>query len=188
MFLGQAARAKENGEEFGFGYRMRLVSDATHGVPLAFTITPANGSETTELPVVLRKTLAAYPWIEPASLLADRGYDSQANHRFLAEQDITPVIHIRKPTAADGLRDGIYTAEGKPTCLGGREMEYVRTDPETGHHLFRCPAGGCRLKTQGTRAVTHCDAETWERPEDNLRASGSCPDSLRFGSAFTLFE
>ena len=67
---------------------MHLVSDATHGVPLAFTITPANSSETTELPVVLRKTLAAYPWIEPAYLLADRGYDSQANHRFLAEQGI----------------------------------------------------------------------------------------------------
>ena len=90
----RVSRAKENGEEFG--------------------IIPANGSETTELPVVLRKTLAAYPWIEPAYLLADRGYDSQANHRFLAEQGITPVIHIRKPTAADGLRDGIYTARASP--------------------------------------------------------------------------
>ena len=75
---------------------------------------------------MLRKTLAAYPWIEPAYLLSDRGYDSQANHRFLAEQGITPVIHIRKPTAADGLRDGIYTARASPPAwaVGKRITPY----------------------------------------------------------------
>ena len=173
--LKHSAKTKEGKQEWGFGYKMHLISDATHGLPLAFTITPANESDSTELPAVLRKTLAAYPWLEPACLLADRGYDSLANHQFLVGLDIIPVIHIRKPTANDGLYDGIYTAEGIPTCMGQQPMDYVHTDPETGAHLFRCPAGGCPLKTEGTKAVRHCDSEVWETPEANLRVLGPLP-------------
>ena len=154
---------------------MHMVSDATHGVPLAFTITPANENDSTELPAALRKTLSAYPWLEAACLLADRGYDSLANHQFLVKREIIPVIHIRKPTAADGLYDGIYTAEGKPSCIGGEPMDYVRTDPDTGAHLFRCLANGCPLKTEGTKAVRHCDTEVWESPDANLRVLGPLP-------------
>ena len=167
--------AKDGKQEWGFGYKMHLISDATHGVPLAFTITPANVSDSTQLSAALRKTLAVYPWLEPGCLLADRGYDSLANHQFLVRLGITPVIHIRKPTAQDGLYDGIYTAEGKPTCTGQQPMEYVRTDPETGAHLFRCQAGGCPLKTEGTKAVIHCDSEVWEDPDANLRVLGPLP-------------
>ena len=126
--LKHSAKTKDGKKEWGFGYKMHLISDATHGVPLAFTITPANENDSTQLPAVLRKTLAAYPWLEPGCLLADRGYDSLPNHRLLVGLDIIPVIHIRKPTAADGLYDGVYTAEGKPACMGGEAMEYVRTD------------------------------------------------------------
>ena len=173
--LKHRAKAKDGKQEWGFGYKMHLISDATHGVPLAFTITPANENDSTQLPPALRKTLAAYPWLEPGCLLADRGYDSLANHQFLVRLGIIPVIHIRKPTAQDGLYDGIYTAEGKPTCLGQQPMEYVRTDPETGAHLFRCQAGGCPLKTKGTKAVIHCDTEIWEDANANLRVLGPLP-------------
>ena len=173
--LKHSAKTKEGKKEWGFGYKMHLISDATHGVPLAFTITPANENDSTELPAALRKTLAAYPWLEPGCLLADRGYDSLPNHRLLAGLDIIPVIHIRKPTAADGLYDGVYTAEGKPACMGGEPMEYLRTDPEIGAHLFRCQAGGCLLKMEGTKAVRHCDTEVWEEREANLRVLGPLP-------------
>ena len=71
--------------------------------------------------------------------------------------------------------------EGKPTCMSGETMEYIRTDPETGAHLFRCRTEGCPLKTQGPKAITHCDTEVWERPEDNLRVLGPLP---RFTAAW----
>ena len=168
----------KGGVEYVFGYRMHLVSDASYGIPLGFTLTPANGSEFTQLPLVVHKVQAEYPWLHARYLVADRGYDSQEVHRFLVERGIIPVIHIRKPTANDGLRDGIYTAEGYPTCMGGVPMQYVRTDPETGQHLFRCRTDGCALKSEGTRAVTHCDTEVWERPEDHLRSLGLLPRFL----------
>ena len=176
-----SSRTKEGKTEWGFGYKMHLVSDATHGVPLAFTITPANANDSTELPTVVSKTLDTYPWMEPGCLLADRGYDSQTNHRYLLKLGIIPVIHIRKPTAEDGLYDGIYNAEGKPVCLGGKSMDYVKTDPETGQHLFRCIPEGCPLKQEGTKAVTHCDGEWWQPQDDNPRVIGPLP---RFSRAW----
>ncbi len=176
-----SSRTKDGDKEWGFGYKMHLVSDATHGVPLAFTITPANENDSTHLPIDIRKVLGAHPWIEPGALLADRGYDSLTNHKSLFGLGIIPVIHIRKPTAKDGLYDGIYTESGRPACMSGEAMEYVRTDPETGAHLFRCPAEGCLLKTQGTKATTHCDTEVWEDPKNNLRVLGPLP---RFTAAW----
>ena len=179
--LKHSSRTKEGKKEWGFGYKMHMISDATHGVPLAFTVTPANENDSTQLTGLLKKALADHPWIEAGAFLADRGYDSLANHRFLYGLGIIPVIHIRKPTADDGLYDGIYNEEGKPVCIGKESMEYVRTDPETGAHLFRCRGEGCPLKVLGTKATTHCDSETWERTEDNLRVLGPLP---RFTAAW----
>ena len=170
-----SSKAKNGNTDWMFGYKMHLVSDATHGIPLAFTLTPANVNDHTEMRPAVRKTMDAYPWMQPGCLLADRGYDSVANHEFLVKQGIIPVILIRKPTAKDGLYDGIYTESGLPTCVGREPMEYVRTDPATGAHLFRCRVGGCPLKTAGTKATTHCDTEMWERPEANPRVLGPLP-------------
>ena len=179
--LKNSAKAKDGKKEWAFGYKMHLVSDATHGVPLSFTITPANENDSTQLPGLVNKALGNYPWIEPGAFLADRGYDSLANHKFLFDLGIIPVIHIRKPTADDGLYDGIYSKEGKPVCIGQASMEYVRTDSETGAHLFRCRGEGCPLITLGTRATAHCDSEVWEGPEANLRVLGPLP---RFTAAW----
>ena len=176
-----SSRTKEGKTEWGFGYKMHLVSDTTHGVPLAFTITPANENDSTQLRTVVNKTFNNYRWMQPGAFLADRGYDSLANHEFLTGLNIIPIIHIRKPAAADGFHKDMYTASGKPTCIGQREMDYVRTDQENGAHLFRCPPQGCPLKTQGTKAITHCDTEVWQRPEDNLRVLGPLP---RFTAAW----
>ena len=60
-------------------------------------------------------------------------------------------------------------------------MGYIRTDPETGAHIFRCPPEGCPLKAGGTRATTHCDTETREAPENNVRVLGPLP---RFTAAW----
>ena len=170
-----SSRSKEGHTEWGFGYKLHMISDAIHGVPLSFTITPANANDSPQLPVLVRKVLDDYPWMKPRALTADRGYDSESNHRDLFDRGIIPVIHIRKPTADDGLYDGVYDAEGKPVCLGNVPMEYVRTDTETGHHLFRCRGGGCPLRKEGTKATTHCDTEMWETPENNLRVLGPLP-------------
>ena len=62
--------------------------------------------------------------------------------------------------------------------MGGEEMEYVRTDPETKAHLFRCQAGGCPLKTGGTKAITHCDSEIWGAARDESSGAGAVAQVL----------
>ena len=166
------SKAKEGGTEWFFGYKLHLLADANYGIPLVYQITPGNKSDSPTLPPLLRQARGTFGWLSPGFVLADRGYDSSENHHAVLEQDVIPIIHIRKPTADDGLREGVYTEKGAPTCMSKKAMEYVRTDPETGHHLFRCPAEGCPLKAKNSGAVLYCDSEVWEDPMENLRVVG----------------
>ena len=163
----------KDGVEWCFGYKMHAVSDAMHGIPLGFVLTPANTNESPLLPDVVDKVQKTHGWFKPKFLVADRGYDSDRNFDYLLEQKVIPVIHIRKPGGKQELHRDIYTARGSPTCQGGKEMTYVRTDPGTGHHLFRCPNSGCPLKTK--RGVHYCADEVWENPAFEPRIVGVLP-------------
>ena len=150
-----------------FGFKAHVMADGKYGLPLSYTVTPGSRNDTQELPIVLKKTLKEHPWIKAKYLLADRGYDSQPNHKFVDGKKIIPIIHIRKPTAEDGLYDGLYDKKGRPVCLGQVPMAYVASDPDSGRHLFQCPVGGCDLK--GVGLVPNCQDSLWVNPEDNLR-------------------
>ena len=95
-----------------------MVADANYGVPLAHLVTTAKRNDSPELPAVIALAEALYPWFKPSAVIADRGYDSTANHEHLHGKGIVPVIHIRRSKALDGLHEGIYTKQGIPTCLG----------------------------------------------------------------------
>ena len=167
------SKSKDKTEPF-FGYKLHSITDTIHGVPLAHIVLPANEGDTRQLRPLIDKARGIYPWLRPKHLLADRGYDSQANHRLLIERGIAPIIHVRKPTAEDGLHDGLYDKRGRPVCGDGRTpMEYLLTDPKTGLHKFRCPASGCWLKARSSGAARYCDTtELWLDPADNPRALG----------------
>ena len=119
---------------------------------------------------LLAELAPGHSWFSlPAGMvvISDLGYDSRSNNGFVHRNGGVPVIHQRG--SPDGkLHDGIYTAEGAPTCLGQREMAYVRAVPDTGHHLYCCPEGGCARRNTA-RAVSACDDEAWENPEGNIR-------------------
>ena len=165
--------------EWYFGYKLHVIADANYNLPLDFSVTSANQNDSTMLPPLFGQTRQHYPWFHPQRLMGDKGYDRQANHRFLRKHDVSPVIHIRKPTSKDGLYDGLFNKDGVPTCMGQVGMEYGFTDSNTGLHLWRCPAEGCHLKTGGTKAIRHCDDETWVDPEDNPRVMGDIPRNSR---------
>ena len=155
--LKHSSKSKEGKQEWAWGYKMHLLSDANYGIPLDFIITPANESDSPQLPLVVRKAKRTHAWLQPEYLLADRGYDAQSNHQFLDDQGITPVIHIRTP-GKGRLHHGMYTTEGSPICMCNVAMEYIRTDPETRRHLFRCAEGGCQLKMSDEKSLVHCNA------------------------------
>ena len=169
--MKNSTSAKAGGKEWFFGHKFHMVADAKYGIPLAGMVTTAKAGDSPMLPTLIGRFDDLHPWFGPRVAVADKGYDSQTNHRFLLECDILPVIQIRKPTAKDKMRDDIYTADGVPTCMGNVPMEYVSSHPEFGH-LYRCRDGGCHLADSNKGGVLHCDAEVWEDPMRNPRVSG----------------
>ena len=167
-----SSKAKDGGTEWFWGYKVHLLADADYGIPLAYEVTPGNEHDSPLLSPLLQKGRDTLKWLRPNFLLADRGYDSGPIHDAVVDQGVIPIIHMRKPPTDDGLYNGIYTVQGGPTCMSNEAMDYVRTDPETGHHLFRCPEGGCPLKAKSSGAVLYCDSEVWEDPMENLRVVG----------------
>ena len=170
---GKGAGKKKETELF-FGYKMHSLVDVEDGTPLVHIFLPANVNDSQILPLLVEKAEQTYEWFSPEYLLGDRGYDSQANHKFLYNRGIAPIIPPRKPTAHDGLYDGIYHKSGSPVCDDGKTpMEYVGTDPETGRHEFRCPPDGCAMKAKSNGSMRFCDAAALRiHPEESLRALG----------------
>ena len=157
-------------EEWVFGYKAHVVANAKHDVLLGMIVTTAKSNDSP----------SEHPWFSlPAGavVIAARGYASKDNNEFVHRNGgITVILKRRLPEGK--LHDDVYTAEGVPTCLGGREIAYVCTDPNTGHHLYRCSEGGCPRRDTA-HAVSACDDESWESPEANIRLFGG---AIRRGS------
>ena len=159
--------SKKNDEMF-FSYKLHLMGDAVYGVPLNYILLPANRGDSPQLPRLVKEALQTYSWLKPSYLLADRGYDALSNHETLVQEGIKPIIHIRKAVKAK-LHYGLYTTMGEPVCTGKKVMQWLSTDPKTGHHLYGCPPAGCHRKSQAYMFMSNCGDQHWEKPEDDLR-------------------
>ena len=167
-----SAKSKEKEcTEFFFGYKVHMVADATHDLPIGFTVTPGNESDSPEMREVMDKTFGMFKWFKPKVALADRGYDAMENFNYLFKKKIDPIIHIRKPTAEDKLYDGIYNEDALPLCMGMKPMEYIG-DTGDGKRIFRCASEGCSLKDSTKGGTRHCDTVIEENPLDNIRVHG----------------
>ena len=164
----QRAGAK-GGAEWVWGYKAHALADANYDIPLLLISSTGKDHDTRYLEPMMDKLTRRFDF-DAKAVLADRGYDSKKNNELLHNRGIAPVIHIRKPPN-DGLFDGIYTKDGVPTCMGGREMDYVGTHIGTGYRLYRCPAGGCD-RQERVKGYTTCNSDHWEDPERNVRLFG----------------
>lgn len=135
----QAGHKKGKGRDlyYWFGYKLHLIVDAIYELPVAFTLTPANEADTTQMPPLLEKAGAKKAEQKPEAVIGDKGYDSQENHRqVFKECGAAPIIPIRERAGAQ-LPD-ICNAKGTPTCSCGLEMAFWGRD---GNYLkYRCPA------------------------------------------------
>ena len=163
-----SAKGKDGEDEWHFGYKYHLVADAAYGLPVMGFTTTAKRNDSPELPRLLEEAELAHPWFSPDYVMADKGYDSTKNHEFVLSRNAVPIIAIRDMPKGK-LREGIYTNDGTPTCMGVVPMEYVASDPEKGH-LYRCAAGGCHLRSR--RGFSHCRYQFWEKRDDNPRVFG----------------
>ena len=162
-----------DGKEWSFGYKYHLIADAKYHLPLFGFTTTASQNDGPVLPELLDEASDTHPWFSPDHVIADKGYDSRANHEAVIERGSNPIIAIRRPakTLQRQFHEGVYAADGTPTCIGMEKMEYVLSDPEKGH-LFRCRKDGCHLDER--KGVLYCHDEEWVK-DANPRLLGSIP-------------
>ena len=166
-----AKRSKrgKNKNDFFWGYKLHMIVDAVYGIPLYSYTTAGNKNDSPELPKLLDAAKGLQNWLRPKCVIADRGYDSQANHEAVLERGGVLVAPARKPPG-ESLHEGVYTVEGVPTCIGTKPMEYVLSDPDKGH-LYRCRREKCHLLLRKGRR--YCNQEYWvEFRPDKLRLFG----------------
>ena len=127
---------KKDDAYFWFGYKLHLVIDALYELPLAFVLTPANESDTTQMKPLLQKMGADKEETRPEAVISDKGYDSQDNNTFVYKEcKAAPIIPIREWKEMQ-LPD-ICNAQGTPLCSCGLAMVYWGRD---GNYLkYRCP-------------------------------------------------
>lgn len=155
------------GEVWVLGYKVHLVADGRHDIPLTVAISTGSQSDTTYLAPMVGETSPT-----PEVVIADRGYDSKNNSEWLHRRGIAPVIHKRKPQSGFHTRENgqTYSKKGTPLCECGHERPYLGADLETGERVYG-PATDCERggKLEG---FSSCDFEVRVNPEDDTRLFG----------------
>ena len=128
------ARASK-GYIWAWGYKYHMLVDVETGDEIVGILT--NG-RTGDSPILRQLFLLAedrFPWFAPELLLADRGYDSRKNVKFLNERRVHTIIPKRE-LGAGRFHHKVYNHQGIPTCEHGSLMQYVRTDVLTESHVY----------------------------------------------------
>lgn len=100
-----------------FGYRVHLIVDAKHELPLLFKVTPASNGEPTEAKALLQKMPA---WLKKQALflMADRGYDGTEFIQLVERKTIQPIVDIKNMWKGEETKqyketDFIYNYKGE---------------------------------------------------------------------------
>lgn len=127
-----------------FGYKVHLeVIDSPLPIPISYKVTPANSWDGNHLPELTEKALnfLENKKKKVKALLADAGYDSFSNAKFLLEKDILPYIagnpRAQQPNALE--KGEIYlTPSGELVCKAGIKLHYWGWERSRKRFKFRC--------------------------------------------------
>jgi len=133
--------------DYWFGYQVHLVVDAKSELPVAFEVTAANENETTRLEPLLEKLKTEHQQLvsRTVAVIADAGYDSVSNCRYVLsqlreDQRTLPIIKMRLTQKKEALCQAaasLCTELGTQLCDSGHPMAYAGRD---GDYLkWRCP-------------------------------------------------
>ncbi len=179
-------RSERNGKPYEkivkwFGYTLHLAVDATHELPMAYEVTPANASETTRLVPLVEQIAGQTPTVHERieTAAADRAYDSAEIHRALWEEhgikgvidnralwkaekkepDYDPRQEITRPLYPERGDVMVYSEKGEVYChcpASGerRELAFSGFEKERGCLKFRCPAAAYDLECAGRQACS----------------------------------
>ncbi|MBW2252513.1 MAG: transposase [Deltaproteobacteria bacterium] len=159
-----------------FGYSLHLIADTQYEIPVAIHITPASGSEQTELRSMIKETFEETPQLGERcyDFTADRGLDSgKTKALLLDEYSIRPVIDTRelwreeksepgydpekpitRPLYSERVDTIVYTEKGTVHCIcpatgEQRDMAFCGFEADRNTLKYRCPAAVYGFECQG---------------------------------------
>ena len=104
-----------------YGFKLHMVSDATHEIPLAAYVTPANESDMHQVGPSLERLTTP-----PTFVLADAGYGSAANREIVENYNATPVIKSHPRHKVQGTTNPIYSKRSSIERIFGRAKDFRR--------------------------------------------------------------
>jgi transposase, IS5 family len=157
---GVRKRKLDDGSEekkLWYGYSLMLAVDTKYELPIGFEVIPANMNESPRLPELLREVKERHQDMKMDYVVADAGFDSKSNCRFVLNKlKGLPIIKMRLTQDKDKEFTGAIcrcNELGTPICSCDLFMIYAGRD---GKYLkFRCPkhkelrGGPCSDSTYG---------------------------------------
>lgn len=149
-----------------FGYKLHLLVDSVHELPLAFKLTEASAGDSPELLPLADELVNNHPYVAEDSeeLAADKGYDTMDNYEDLYEEyGIKPVIDTRrlwKGTEVtrtlfhDRCDNFVYDEQGSVYCIcpataKQRKLAFCGFERDRRALKYRCPAAAYGLRCRG---------------------------------------
>jgi hypothetical protein len=139
-----------------FGYKFHLLVDVKHEVVVAWTITPATGSDAGQIPALLSAAQAVLPEGRIQRLAYDKAADDQKTHELLHGAQVKPLIENRalwkeEPERRlpnhDASSNVVYDEAGTLFCYDQtpavpvqHKMAFAGYEKSRGTLKYRCPA------------------------------------------------
>jgi hypothetical protein len=164
-----------------FGYKMHLLVDSVHELPLAFMVSTASEDDMTNLQPLVEDLTKNHKEIADGAqeVAADKGYDSTENNTSLYDDhEIIPVIDNRhlwkeekekpRPLFPDHPDVFLYDEDGRVYCQSPseekeadevREMAFVGFEKERGTLKYRCPAAYYGIECRGRKECERLSPE-----------------------------
>ena len=152
---GYRRNNRQGKPEADFGYKGYVATSIFRNLPICGFLLPAGHNESPMLPALVSQVLDAMSAL-PEWVSGDKGYDSRANHEFLAGAGVLAAIDIRemrvekKREYAVGPGGQHMHYQGAPLCRCGLKMEFAGHSREAERdrraQVWRCPGEcGARL-------------------------------------------
>jgi len=159
-----------------FGYNLHLIADTKYEIPVAMHITPASGSEYTELPIMIKELSEETPELTERckDFSADRGLDSgEIKASLWDDYGIRPVIDVREMWREEKNEPGydpakpitrplypskydtiVYAEKGTVHCIcpatgEQRDMAPWGFEKDRNTLKYRCPASAYGFECKG---------------------------------------
>ena len=126
-----------------FGYRLHLIADTVHELPIAFEVTRASTSESVILPKMINELFSEDSNLKQRckDFSADRGLDSGSLKKMMWEDhQVRPLIDVRQLWREEKAEPGYDSRKSGASCM--RSPGTISSISEQGNVYCRCPETG----------------------------------------------